>query len=114
MSMLIPGQNQLAEPALITVEAFEELLAEFKTFVDAATKAVNAAFGQVPIIASQSSGASDSMWYRALGVPSYGASGTFMRESDDFSHGLDERVPLANVGRSLAYYRLLLTELSSK
>lgn len=33
MSMLIPGQNQLAEPALITVEAFEELLAEFKTFV---------------------------------------------------------------------------------
>ncbi|MDT6918605.1 baseplate J/gp47 family protein [Pseudomonas atacamensis] len=33
MSMLIPGQNQLAEPALITVEAFEDLLAEFKTFV---------------------------------------------------------------------------------
>ncbi|PHH42746.1 baseplate J/gp47 family protein [Pseudomonas putida] len=33
MSMLIPGQNQLAEPALITVDAFEDLLAEFKTFV---------------------------------------------------------------------------------
>ncbi|WP_426206191.1 baseplate J/gp47 family protein [Pseudomonas sp. TWP3-1] len=33
MSMLIPGQNQLAEPALITVEAFEDLLTEFKTFV---------------------------------------------------------------------------------
>jgi phage-related baseplate assembly protein len=31
--MLIPGQNQLAEPAIVTVEAFEDLLAEFKTFV---------------------------------------------------------------------------------
>ncbi|OLF55400.1 baseplate J/gp47 family protein [Pseudomonas chlororaphis] len=33
MSMLIPGQNQLAEPAIVTVEAFEDLLAEFKGFV---------------------------------------------------------------------------------
>lgn len=33
MSMLIPGQNQLAEPAIVTVEEFEPLLAEFKTFV---------------------------------------------------------------------------------
>lgn len=33
MSMLIPGQNQLAEPAIVTIEAFEDLLAEFKTFV---------------------------------------------------------------------------------
>ena len=24
MSMLIPGQNQLAEPAIVTVEAFED------------------------------------------------------------------------------------------
>lgn len=33
MSMLIPGQNQLAEPSIVTVETFEDLLAEFKTFV---------------------------------------------------------------------------------
>jgi acetylornithine deacetylase/succinyl-diaminopimelate desuccinylase-like protein len=83
-------------------------------FVGAATRAIRRAFGDVPVIASQSSGASDSMWYRALGVPSYGASGTFMRDSDDFSHGLDERVPIGNIGKSLEYYRLLLTELSSK
>lgn len=31
--MLIPGQNQLAEPALVIVEDFEDLLAEFKVFV---------------------------------------------------------------------------------
>lgn len=85
-----------------------------EVFVGAATRAIRGAFGDVPVIASQSSGASDSMWYRALGVPSYGASGTFLRDSDDFSHGLNERVPIGNIARSLEYYRLLLTELSSK
>lgn len=85
-----------------------------EAFVGAATRAIQSAFGKVPVVASQASGASDSMWYRALGVPSYGASGTFMRESDDFSHGLDERVPIGNIGKSLTYYRLLLAELSSK
>ncbi|WP_017665909.1 M20/M25/M40 family metallo-hydrolase [Porphyrobacter sp. AAP82] len=85
-----------------------------EAFVGAATRAIEGAFGPVPVIAAQASGASDSMWFRALGVPSYGASGTFMRDSDDFSHGLDERVPIGKIGKSLAYYRLLLTELSSK
>ncbi|SDU83863.1 baseplate J/gp47 family protein [Pseudomonas mucidolens] len=33
MSMLIPGQNQLAPPAMVAVDEFELLLAEFKAFV---------------------------------------------------------------------------------
>lgn len=33
MTMLIPGQNQLAEPEIVLVEEFESLLAEFKAFV---------------------------------------------------------------------------------
>ncbi|WP_273819498.1 baseplate J/gp47 family protein [Pseudomonas asplenii] len=33
MSMLIPGQNQLAEPEIVNVDVFEDLLAEFKSFV---------------------------------------------------------------------------------
>lgn len=85
-----------------------------REFVDAVTRAVHAAFGEIPIIASQESGASDSMWYRALGVPAYGASGTFMKDSDDYSHGLNERVPLANIGASITYYLILLKDLTSK
>ena len=108
------------EPALTIEEINPEYVVEApaspydKAFVDAATKAVRTAFGEVPIIASQSSGASDSMWYRALGVPSYGASGTFTRDSDDYSHGLNERVPIGNIGKSLKYYDVLLRELASK
>lgn len=33
MTMLVPGQNQLADPEIVKVEAFETLLAEFKAFV---------------------------------------------------------------------------------
>jgi acetylornithine deacetylase/succinyl-diaminopimelate desuccinylase-like protein len=83
-------------------------------FVASVTRAIHASFGEVPIVASQSSGASDSMWYRALGVPSYGAAGTFTKDSDEYSHGLNERVPIGNIGKSLAYYVALLSDLASK
>jgi len=108
------------EPAL----TIEEINPEFsvdapaspydKAFVDSATRAIHAAFGNVPIIASQEASATDSMWYRALGVPSYGASGTFIKDSDDNAHGLDERVPIGNIARSLKYYDVLLRDLASK
>lgn len=75
-------------------------------------KAIHAAYPGVPVIPSQASGASDSMWYRALGVPSYGASPTFSKDSDDFSHGLNERVQLKNIGPGITYYLSLLTDLS--
>ena len=83
-------------------------------FVRAATKAITGAWGNVPVIASQASGASDSMWYRALGVPSYGASGTFTKDSDDYSHGLNERSPLINIKPAITYYLLLFRDLAAK
>jgi acetylornithine deacetylase/succinyl-diaminopimelate desuccinylase-like protein len=83
-------------------------------FVGAFERAVKAAWGDVPIYPTQSSGASDSMWYRALGVPSYGASSSFIKESDEFAHGLNERIPLLNIRPGITYYRTVLTELASK
>jgi acetylornithine deacetylase/succinyl-diaminopimelate desuccinylase-like protein len=83
-------------------------------FVAAARKAVNAAWGPIPIIPMQASGASDSMWYRALGVPSYGASPSLVKESEEFSHGLNERVPLLNIRPGIIYYHSLLQDLASR
>jgi carboxypeptidase PM20D1 len=84
-------------------------------FVAAFEKAIAAAWGDdVPVYPTQASGASDSMWYRALGVPSYGASSSFIKESDDFSHGLNERIPLLNVRPGMTYYLSVLTELASR
>jgi hypothetical protein len=52
------------------------------------------------------------MWYRALGRPSYGASSSFIKQSDNFSHGLNERIPLLNVRPGVIYYLSVLRDLS--
>jgi carboxypeptidase PM20D1 len=83
-------------------------------FVAIVEKGVKAAWGNVPIYPSQSSGASDSMWYRAIGVPSYGASASFNKESDEYSHGLNERIPLSNIRPGITYYLSVLRDLASK
>jgi len=81
-------------------------------YLAAVDKAMAAAWPKVPVIPAQSSGASDSMWYRAKGVPSYGISPVFIKDSDDFSHGLNERVELRNIRPGLIYYFSLLPALS--
>ena len=52
------------------------------------------------------------MWFRHAGVPSYGASPTFSKPSEDFSHGLNERVRLSNIAPGVVYYLSLFRELS--
>lgn len=81
-------------------------------FVGAVDKAMKRVYPGVPVFPSQSSGATDSMWYRALGVSSYAASPTFSKDSEDFAHGLNERVRLSNIRPGLNYYMILFTELS--
>ena len=70
------------------------------------------AYPGVPLIPSQASGASDSMWFRALGVPSYGLSPSFSKDSEDFAHGLNERTRLSNIRPGIKYYLSLITDLT--
>ncbi|MEI9927073.1 MAG: M20/M25/M40 family metallo-hydrolase [Sphingomonas sp.] len=76
------------------------------------TRLIHARFPGVPVVPVMSAGASDSMYFRAKGVPSYGVSPIFMKDSDEFSHGLNERTPLSEIAPSIVYYRALLTALS--
>ena len=78
----------------------------------AVTKAMSKAYPGVPLIPSQASGASDSMWFRAVGVPSYGLSPSFSKDSEDFSHGLNERTRISNIRPGITYYLSLLTDLA--
>ena len=81
-------------------------------FVAAVKKAMDKVYPGVPVFPAMASGASDSMWFRSHGVPSYGASPVFIKDSDDFSHGLNERIPIANTRPAIAYYLSLFTDLS--
>lgn len=78
----------------------------------AVTKAMAKAYPGVPLVPSQSSGASDSMWFRAVGVPSYGLSPTFSKDSESFAHGLNERTRLSNIRPGITYYLSMITDLT--
>ncbi len=80
--------------------------------VAAVTKAIRLNYPGVPVFPSISAGASDSMWFRHENVPSYGVSPLFIKTADRFSHGLNERAPLANIGPSIDYFLSLFTDLS--
>ena len=36
----------------------------------------------------------------------------FIKDSDDFSHGLNERTPIANIPPAIGYYLVLIPELT--
>jgi acetylornithine deacetylase/succinyl-diaminopimelate desuccinylase-like protein len=80
--------------------------------VAAITKAVHIGYPGVPVVPTMSAGASDSMWFRNQHIPSYGVSPLFMKDSDRFAHGLNERVPVADVPPSMAYMLSLFRDLS--
>jgi carboxypeptidase PM20D1 len=81
-------------------------------FVNAVTKAMAEIYPDVPVFPSMASGASDSMWFRANCVDSYGASPVFSKDSEEFSHGLNERIPLSNIAPGINYFISLFTDLS--
>jgi carboxypeptidase PM20D1 len=80
--------------------------------VDAITRAVHLGYPGVPVFPTMSAGASDSMWFRNEHIPSYGVSPLFIKDSDRFAHGLNERIPVGDVRPSMAYLLSLFTDLS--
>jgi acetylornithine deacetylase/succinyl-diaminopimelate desuccinylase-like protein len=78
----------------------------------AVTKAVHATHPGVKIVPTMSSGATDGVFYRASGIPTYGASELFMKDSDSFAHGLNERVPVDVFYDGLTHWRVLIGELA--
>lgn len=81
-------------------------------FIGAVTKAMNAVYPGVPVFPSMAAGASDSMWFRSHGVPSYGANPVFIKVSENFSHGLNERTRLSTVRPAIEFYLIFFRELS--
>jgi len=77
----------------------------------AVRKAVDRRQPGLQIVPQMSPGATDSLHFRAEGIPSYGVSGLYMRPTDDFAHGLNERVPVSALDGDLDHWHTLLTEL---
>ena len=61
----------------------------------AITRSVHQRHPGVPIVPYMESGGTDGIVYRNAGIPTWASPGVFMRASDMFAHGLDERVPVS-------------------
>jgi acetylornithine deacetylase/succinyl-diaminopimelate desuccinylase-like protein len=75
-------------------------------------KAVDAQAPGLPIIPSMSAGTTDGLFFRKEGIDTYGVTGIFMKPSDEYAHGLNERVPVASIPGALDHWYVLITELS--
>lgn len=80
--------------------------------MEAVRKGIDQSFPGLPIVPQMSAGATDSLYFRAKGVPSYGVLGMFIKPEDDFSHGLNERAPVASIDPALRLMKTLIVELS--
>ncbi|KQX20129.1 MULTISPECIES: M20/M25/M40 family metallo-hydrolase [unclassified Sphingomonas] len=78
----------------------------------AVRKGIDQSFPGLPIVPQMAAGATDSLYFRAKGVPSYGVLGMFIKPDDDFSHGLNERAPVASIDPALRLMKTLIVDLS--
>ena len=109
-------QRVAAEPAL-QIEPTAEITASpaspLREDVFAAIrKAVDLRYPGLPLLPYMSAGATDNKHFRAVGIDSYCVGSYFMRPEDDFSHGLNERVPADAIPGALAFWDALLRELT--
>ena len=65
----------------------------------------------LPVLPLQEAGATDSMHFRARGIPSFGVGPVFMKPGEIFPHGLNERVPVATIDPGVVWWEGLLKAL---
>jgi len=74
----------------------------------AVRKAIDTRYPGLEIIPAMSSGGTDGMHFRAAGIESYGVNGIYMKGSDNFAHGLNERMPVKSFYANLEHWYVLL------
>jgi carboxypeptidase PM20D1 len=82
--------------------------------MDAVSAAVHARFPDIQVIPAQASYGTDGKEYRAAGIPTYGVSGVFMRDKDQFAHGLNERLEVRNFYAALEHWKTLIDRLAGR
>jgi acetylornithine deacetylase/succinyl-diaminopimelate desuccinylase-like protein len=119
---LIPGESEdSAAAAIRTALADPKIQVRVKTAAQAAPESkpapdvvsivetvTRAMWPGVVVLPDMSPGASDSVFTRAAGIPSYGIDGMFDDLDDARAHGKDERIGVAVFGEELEFtYRIM-------
>jgi carboxypeptidase PM20D1 len=67
-----------------------------------------------PVIPYMAPYGTDGLQIRRAGIPTYGTIGLFIKDTDVFAHGLNERVPVRSFYDGLEYWHAVMTELGSR
>ncbi|HXA37030.1 MAG TPA: M20/M25/M40 family metallo-hydrolase [Steroidobacteraceae bacterium] len=78
----------------------------------AVAKAAAASDSSVPVVPTQAAYATDGAVFRNAGIPTYGVGGVFIMESEEFAHGLNERIRVKEFYNGLAYWDVLIKALA--
>lgn len=89
---------QIALPANVNVSPASE---PREDVMGAVRTSIHAKYPGLPIAPYMESGGTDGLIYRAAGIPTFATSGVFLRASDMFAHGLNERIPVASFYQAL-------------
>jgi acetylornithine deacetylase/succinyl-diaminopimelate desuccinylase-like protein len=82
--------------------------------LSAVTDLTKKMFGDIPVIPSMSTGATDGRFLRAAGIPTYGVSGIFSLPRETNAHGRDEKLRTKSYYDGLAFLDALVRRLASK
>ena len=78
----------------------------------ATTDITKAMFGDIPVVPTMSTGATDSHYLRAVGIPSYGISGIFSLPGETNAHGRDEKLRVKSYYDGLEFLDQLVRRLT--
>lgn len=80
--------------------------------IAAITRAVDSADPGARVVPTQASYATDGAVYRSAGIPTYGCGGVFIKDSEEFAHGLNERIRVDAFYDALTYWSVLIKTLA--
>ncbi|HEV7432951.1 MAG TPA: M20/M25/M40 family metallo-hydrolase [Steroidobacteraceae bacterium] len=75
-------------------------------------KALHVRYPGVPIVPMQEPGLSDAVFTRGIGIATYGVGSGFIKDSDNYMHGLNERVPVQSFYDYLNFWYVLVKDLA--
>ncbi len=82
------------------------------TLLASATALTKQTWGDIPVIPTMSTGATDGRFLRAAGIPTYGVSGIFSVPGENNAHGRDEKLRVKSYYEGLEFLYQLVKQVS--
>lgn len=85
-----------------------------KDVMESVERVVHRRYPGLPIVGYMSAGATDGKFFRGAGIPVYGVTFLFGKPSEEFAHGLNERIRVDEFYQGLEDWRALLRDVAGR